>query len=177
MSSKRLWKLLRLKPEDGNLWQAYRKVFIETYVRDAAGNEPTFMDWRERRVMFHRGNFNHAFTRNPNYRSGLDHEPELDIYRAERILWIREVLAASGGTIHLYHQKFEQDGKQKRSQVFYVLDEAYVVVLNEPPTADKPLQFVTAFPTANRDYQREIKRKNGILIDSKRGNAPVLDGD
>ena len=177
MNSTRPWKLLRLKPADGNLWSAYRKVFIDTYVRDAVGNKPIFTDWRKRRVLFHESNFKHAFTRNPNFRSGLHHASELDIQRAQRILWIREVLAASAGTIHLYKQQFVEGGDKKRRQVFYVLDEAYVVVLNEPETAGLPLQFISAYPTADRDYQQEIKRKNGVLIDSRRVNAPVLNGD
>lgn len=59
-----------------------------------------------------------------------------------------------------------------------MVEEAYVVVLNEPSDPNAPLQFVTAFPTSDRDYDREIKRKGGMLIDSRRGRkAPVLDGD
>lgn len=71
-----------------------------------------------------------------------------------------------------------QKGDQKRRQVFYVVEEAYVVVLNEPSDPNAPLQFVTAYPTSDRGYDREIKRKGGVLIDSRRGRkAPVLDGD
>ncbi len=178
MSVTHLWKLLRLKPADGDLWKAYRKVFIETYVRDSAGIEPVFTDWRGRRVMFHAGNFKHAFTRNPNFREGLEHKEELDERRAQRVLWIKEVLAASAGDIRQYREQFMQAGDTKRRRVFYVVEEAYVVVLDEPPTPDAPLQFVSAYPTAGRDYQKEIKRKGGMLIDSRRGRkAPVLDGD
>lgn len=178
MSGTHLWKLLRLKPADGDLWKAYRKVFVETYVRDAAGNEPMLTDWRGRRVMFYASNFKHAFTRNPNFREGLDHKVELDERRAQRVLWIKEVLAASAGDIRQYREQFMQDGGTKRRRVFYVMEEAYVVVLDEPPDSDAPLQFVSAYPTAGRDYQKEIKRKGGMLIDSRRGRkAPVLDGD
>jgi len=178
MSGGHLWKLLRLKPADGDLWKAYRQVFIETYVRDAMGNTPLFTDWRGRGVKFHAGNFAHAFTRNPNFREGLNHKPELDERRAQRVLWIKEVLAVSAGTIHLYREQFVQEGDRKRRRVFFVVEEAYVVVFDEPPSSEAPLQFITAYPTADRDYQREIKRKQGMLIDSRRGlNAPVLDGD
>jgi hypothetical protein len=182
-----LWKLLRLKPPDGNLWAAYRHVFIETYVRDENGNEPLFTDWRGRRVKFGEGSFKHAFTRNPNFREGLDHTNELDRQRAERMLWIREVLAASAGSLQLYREQFQEGGKTKRRRLFYVIEEAYVVILNEPADADEPLQFVSAYPTTDRDYKNEIRRKNGALIDQRRGkptetaaeegNAPVLDGD
>jgi hypothetical protein len=177
MSGAHLWKLLRLKPADGDLWKAYRKVFIETYVRDAAGNEPLFMDWRGRRVKFHAGNFAHAFTRNPNFREGLDHKSELDERRAQRVLWIKEVLVVSAGTVHLFREQFIQNGDRKRRRVFFVVEETYVVVLDEPPDSEAPLQFVTAYPSVNRNYEREIKRKGGVLIESRRGKAPVLDGD
>lgn len=163
-----LWKLLRLKPEDGDLWKAYRRVFIETYVRDASGNTPPFSDWSGRPVKFGVDGFAHAFTRNPNYRQGLDHVAALDRQRAERMLWIREVLNASAGTLRRYAEQFKEAGRPKRRRVFYVVEESYVVVLNEPPDAEQPLQFVTAYPTANRDYEREIKRKNGALMEERR---------
>lgn len=168
-----LWKLLRLKPQDGDLWKAYQRVFVETYVRDAEGNEPEFTDWRGRQIKFGKASFKHAFTRNPNFRQGLDHCNELDLGRAERMLWIREVLNASAGNLMLYREQFEDGGKAKRRQVFYVIEEAYVVILNEPVDASKPLQFVSAFPAKSRDYQQEIKRKNGALIDQRRGKSPV----
>ncbi len=102
----------------------------------------------------------------------------MDDRRAQRVLWIKEVLAASAGDIRQYREQFMQDGGTKRRRVFYVVEEAYVVVLDEPPDNDAPLQFVSAYPTAGRDYQKEIKRKGGMLIDSRRGRkAPVLDGD
>lgn len=163
-----LWKLLRLKPDDGNLWNAYRRVFIETYVRDAYGNAPSFTDWTGRPVKFGFCSFDHAFTRNPNFRQGFDHEAELDRQRAERMIWIREVLNASAGTLRRYAEQFKEDGKPKRRRIFYVVEEAYVVVLNEPLDANQPLQFITAYPTASRDYEREIKRKNGALMEEKR---------
>lgn len=163
-----LWKLLRLKPEDGNLWNAYRRVFNETYVRDTNGNPPSFTDWSGRPVKFGADSFTHAFTRNPNFRQGLDHAAELDRQRAERMLWIREVLNASAGTLRRYAEQFKEGGKPKRRRIFYVVEEAYVVVLNEPPDTNQPLQFISAFPTVSRDYEREIKRKNGALMEEKR---------
>lgn len=183
-----LWKLLRLKPEDGDLWAAYRRVFIETYVRDAQGNEPQFTDWHGRQVKFGAASFKHAFTRNPRFREGLDHTNELDRRRAERMLWIKEVLGASAGSLQLYREQFQENGDTKRRRLFYVIEEAYVVILNEPADPQAPLQFISAYPTTDRDYKSEIRRKNGALIDQRRGkpiqtnvegekNAPVLDGD
>ena len=163
-----LWRLLRLEPTDGDLWRAYRRVFIETYVRDATGESPLFTDWTGRQVKFGEGSFKHAFTRNANFRQGLDHSVELDLRRAERMLWIREVLNASAGTLRRYVEQFKEDGKPKRRRVFYVVEEAYVVVLNEPLDPTEPLQFASAYPTAGRDYEREIKRKNGALLEEKR---------
>jgi len=171
-----LWKLLRLKPQDGDLWKAYRRVFMETYVRDAQGNEPVFADWRGRLIKFGAGSFKHAFTRNPNFRQGLDHENELDLRRAERVLWIKEVLNVSAGTVLVYREQFAENGKPKRRRLFYVIEEAYVVIFNEPPDPAEPLQFVSAYPTSDRDYQQEIRRKNGALIDQKRGK-PAQDGN
>lgn len=163
-----LWKLLRLKPQDGNLWKAYQQIFLETYVRDREGNEPLFTDWRGRGIKFGAGSFKHAFTRNPNFRQGLDHENELDLRRAERVLWIREVLNVSAGTVTLYREQFTENNKPKRRRLFYVIEEAYVVIFNEPPDSTEPLQFVSAYPTDDRNYQQEIKRKNGALIDQRR---------
>jgi hypothetical protein len=163
-----LWKLLRLKPVDGDLWKAYRRVYIETYVRDSNGVEPCLHDWRGRPIKFGIGAFKHAFTRNPNYRQGLNHSNELDLRRAERILWIKEVLAASAGNISLYQEQFQEGGDTKRRKLFYVIEEAYVVIFNEPADKQAPLQFVSAFPTTDRDYKEEIRRKNGALIDQRK---------
>ena len=171
-----LWKLLRLKPPDGNLWKAYRRVFIETYVRDPQGNEPVFTDWRGRPIKFGADSFKHAFTRNPNFRQGMEHENELDLRRAERMLWIREVLNVTAGTVLLYREQFAENNKPKRRRLFYVIEEAYVVIFNEPAEPSEPLQFVSAYPTSDRDYQQEIRRKNGALIEQRRGKA-VPDGD
>lgn len=166
-----LWKLLRLKPADGDLWKAYRRVYLDTYVRDSNGVEPLFQDWRGRRIKFGRDAFRHAFTRNPNFRQGMQHSNELDLRRAERMLWIKEVLAASAGTISLYREQFTEDGEPKRRRLFYVIEEAYVVVFNEPADPTAPLQFISAYPTSDRDYQREIRRKNGALIDQRRART------
>lgn len=184
MSGSHLWKLLRLKPADGDLWHAYRRVFIETYVRDTNGKEPIFNDWTGRRVKFGPDNFEHAFTRNPGFRQGSNYTVELDPHRAERMLWIREVLGQTAGTLRRYAEQFHEQGRKKRRRVFYVVEEAYVVVLDEPEDGAKPLQFVSAYPTAGRDYEREIKRKGGALMEERRvkppaekEKAPVLDGD
>lgn len=142
---------------------------METYVRDAQGNEPVFTDWRGRQIKFGASSFKHAFTRNPNFRQGLNHENELDLRRAERVLWIKEVLNVSAGTVLLYWEQFAENNKPKRRRLFYVIEEAYVVIFNEPSDPSEPLQFVSAYPTSDRDYQQEIRRKNGALIDQKRG--------
>jgi len=74
----------------------------------------------------------------------------------------------SAGTISLYIEQFQEDGKTKRRKLFYVIEEAYVVVFNEPADTNAPLQFVSAYPTNDRDYKREIRRKNGALIEQRR---------
>lgn len=182
-----LWPLLRLTPEDGDLWAAYRRVYLETYVRDREGNTPYFADWRGRQVKFGADSFKHAFTRNPRFREGAGHTNELDRRRAERMLWIGEVLVASAGKLELYRQQFQEDGRSKRRHLFYVVEEAYVVILNEPADRNEALQFLSAYPTSDRDYRNEIRKKNGALLEQRcakaanstggEENAPVLDGD
>lgn len=84
------------------------------------------------------------------------------------MLWIREILNASAGHLQLYKEQFKEDGKQKRRRLFYVVEEAYVVIFDEPENPEHPLQFVSAYPTSDRDYKNEIKKKNGALIDQRR---------
>lgn len=166
-----LWPLLVLELPDEELWRAYQRVFVETYVRNREGNAPTFSDWRGRQIKFHRENFRHAFTRNPRFREGVDHSVALDLRRAQRVLWIKEAINVSAGTIRLYREQFREDGCQKRRKLFYVVEEAYVVIFNEPTDPQAPLQFVSAYPTDGRDYEREIKHKNGALIDERRAKV------
>ena len=163
-----LWPLLVLELPDEEQWQAYQRVFVETCVRDREGNAPTFSDWRGRQIKIHRENFRHAFTRNPRFREGVNHSAALDLRRAQRVLWIKEAINACAGTIRLYQEQFREDGRPKRRKLFYVVEEAYVVIFNEPANPQAPLQFVSAYPTDSRDYEREIRRKNGALIEERR---------
>jgi hypothetical protein len=66
-----LWPLLRLKANtETELKQLYRKAYLETYIRDADGNEIEIYDWHGRRVRFHARTFDHAFSASSNYRFG-----------------------------------------------------------------------------------------------------------
>lgn len=76
----------------------------------------------------------------------------------------------------LYREQFAENNKPKRRRLFYVIEEAYVVIFNEPADPSEPLQFVSAYPSSDRDYRQEIRRKNGALIDQRQGGA-VPDGD
>ncbi len=169
MSEPKLNKL-RLKPvngewQEGEAWQAYRKVYVETYV---SGTPIT--DWHGRLVKFGRDAFKHAFTETARYREGMDHDAELSFIRAERMLWIKEVLAGNGGLTRVYRETLQDDrgNRRKRRRVYFVVNEMYVVVLDEPDDAAKPLQFVTAFRTTDPSYEQQIKRKKGIFIEEKK---------
>ena len=103
-------------------------------------------------------------------RRQLDHE------RARRILWIAEVLTASSGTIQPYTQtKKDSRGRDKKRRTYVVVDESYVVVLDDPRKPDKPFTFVTAIP-ANPSYiQAKIKQK-AFLVETKVGGMRIEGG-
>jgi len=169
MAERKLQKL-RLKPADGDLWKAYRKVYLETYVKDAAGQAVLITDWHGRQVKFGHDAFRHAFTETARFREGMDHEAELSEIRAQRVLWIKDVLAGEAGLTRVYREHIDdpRGGRRKRRRIYFVVDELYVVVLDEPEDGAKALQFVSAFPTTDPQYERQIKAKRGIFVEEKK---------
>ena len=66
-----LWPLLRLKANtEAELKEQYRKIYLETYVRDAEGKGIELYDWHGRRIRFHARSFDHAFSESSDYRYG-----------------------------------------------------------------------------------------------------------
>lgn len=166
--SDRLWPFLRLKAaNDTELKEKYRQVYLETYVRDADGNEIELYDWTGRRVRFNKYNFDHAFSESLNYKSSAGvHDVPLSIKRAVRILWIREVLAASAGSIERWHNmRRDSRNRPKKHRVLLVIEEKYVVILEEQKDSDD-LQFISAYPT-NDDYINNVIKKESVLIERK----------
>ena len=166
-----LWPKLQLEAEsEEELIAAYRQVYLDTYVFDGNGKKRVFTDWTGAQITFAAGAFDHAFTKARNYREGTCvHDGGFDHERAQRILWIAEVLAASTGTIQRYTQtKKDSRGRYKKRRTYVVVDESYVVVLDDPKKEGQPFHFVTAIP-ANRSYiQTEITQKS-FLAETKVG--------
>ena len=159
-----LWPMLRLSAgTDDDLIEKYREIYIENYVRDAGGNEIIIKDWNGNRVRFVPRSFNHAFSESSNYKlSAGVHNIGFSKERARRILWIREVLCASAGTIQRLHQRRKDSrGNEKKRRVLLVTEERYVVVLQEnAKTGD--LEFISAFP-ADRNYIQKIQRESALV--------------
>ena len=150
--------------------------WLQTYVKDAAGHAVLITDWRGRQVKFGHDAFRHAFTETARLREGLDHEIELSEIRAQRVLWIKEVLAGEAGLTRVYREQPDapRGGRRKRRRVYYVVDERYVVVLDEPEDASQPMHFVTAFVTTDMQYEQQIKRKRGVLLEEKKASLSRL---
>ncbi len=164
-----LWPLLRIKAAtDEEIKEAYRKIFIETYVQSNEGKQIVITDWDGKRVYFNPKNFDHAFSESTDYRFGCgDHDIPLSMKRARRILWIKEVLAASKGTIERRHQarKDSRNRVMKKRRDFIVVEEKYVVVLEERPD-HKEFDFITAFP-ADSSYLEKIRRES-VLVETRK---------
>ena len=163
-----LWPLLRLDaPSDEELQKAYRQVFIETYIKNKNGEEVQVYDWNGNRVHFSAKCFDHAFSESSSYRFGYGiHDIPFSKRRARCVLWIKEVLAASKGTIERRHQvRKDSRNRPKKRRVLIVLEEKYVVVLEERPNPGE-LEFITAFP-ADTDYLDKIK-KESMLVETKK---------
>lgn len=164
-----LWPLLRIKGEtDQELKEKYRDIFLSTYVKTPGGDDIIVKDWNENRILFSPLSFDHAFSEASNYRfSAGVHDVPFSRDRARRVLWIKEALAASAGTIERRHQvrKDDRGRMKKRRRVLVVLEEKYVIILEETEK-DKTLNFITAFP-ANRFYLEKI-RGESALIETKK---------
>lgn len=164
-----LWPQLRLKADsEAELMELYRKVYLETYVYDEQGNRRIFTDWAGCSYQFSPFAFEHAFTESDNYRTSAGVHHKFSLKRARRILWIKEVLALSAGTVQRFAQSRSNDrGNQVKRRTFVVVEERYVVVFDDPKSVGKPYEFVTAFP-ADQAYLDNLKRRS-FLVETKRG--------
>jgi len=158
-----LWPYLRLKADtDEALFEAYRQVYIESYVRNSDGKEVDIFDWMGNRVLFNPRTFDHAFSESTDYRfSNCDHDVPFSKKRARCVLWIKEVLTASKGTIER-RSEYRKDsrGRLKKRRVLILVEDSYVVVLEE--REPKLLEFITAFP-ADQNYLGKIRQRSGLL--------------
>jgi len=163
-----LWPLLKLETHSvEELREVYRKIFIETYVQSAEGKPIEICDWNGERIHFNPKNFDHAFSESTDYRFGLgEHDTPVSIKRVHRIMWIKEVLAASKGTIERRNQmRKDSRNRMKKRRVILVVEERYLVVLEETAKT-RQLEFVSAFP-ASGEYLEKIK-KESVLIETKK---------
>lgn len=169
MTRESLWPFLTFEGlSEKESIAAYRRVYLETYVKKPNGEIPQFHDWTGAQVNFPPWQFNHAFSKSDSYREGLDHD-SFSFERAKRILWIQEVIQASKGTVYRYIQSRESDrGKRVKRRSFLVIEENYLVVLNDPCAEGKPFQFITAYPVYDLDYLRRIKQSS-VLAESRKG--------
>lgn len=165
----KLWPQLRLQADtEQELIEKYRQIYFKTYVFDEDGNMRIFNDWSGVTYQFGKHAFDHAFSESRNYRtsSGI-HDGGFSKPRARRILWIKEVLALSAGTVQRYSQTRNTDrGKKVKRRTLVVVEERYVVVFDNPRQAGGHHQFVTAFP-ADENYLKEIKQ-NSFLVETKK---------
>ncbi|MCP5162423.1 MAG: hypothetical protein H6999_01760 [Hahellaceae bacterium] len=165
-----LWPQLRLKAaSEAELVEKYRSVYLETYVYDETGNQRLFTDWCGVTYQFSAHAFDHAFSESTNYRTSAGiHDGGFSKPRARRMLWIKEVLALTAGTIQRYSQSRQTDrGKTAKRRTLVVVEEKYVVVFDDPRKAGEPYRFVTAFP-ADQSYMERIKRTS-FLVETKKG--------
>lgn len=145
-----------------------RRLFRENYVRYAHGHEPEIRDWHGRRVKFHAPIFDHAFSEASNYRlsAGVHDEP-LSMRRAQRMLWIKEAIAGTAGTIEVRGQmRRDSRGRERKRRTLIVVEERYVVVLQACEKQGYEYEFVTAFP-ADRAYIDKIRRESALLETKK----------
>lgn len=108
-----------------------------------------------------------------DYRFGSGvHDIPFSHKRARRVLWIKEALAASAGTIERRHQiRKDSRGRPKKRRVLIVVEEKYVIVLEETEKGKEHI-FISAFP-ADTSYIEKMRRES-ILIETKN---PSLNGD
>ncbi|WP_035383899.1 hypothetical protein [Ferriphaselus sp. R-1] len=164
MPRESLWPFLTFDGlSDSDLINAYRKVYLETYVQAPDGQRVMLHDWTGAHVNFPPWQFDHAFSKTSQYREGLDHDT-FSLERAKRMLWIREVIQATNGTVFRYVGTRQSGrGRQVKRRSFLVHEENYLVVLNDPDAEGKPFQFITAYPVYDLDYLKRIRRENTLL--------------
>lgn len=149
-------------------------MYLENYIETQDGKKIEIYDWHGTRIYFNSSPsfFNHAFSESSNYRTSYGiHTIPISKKRARCILWIKEVLEASKGTIEVRGQtkKDYKRNKFKQRRSLIVLEESYVVVLEKGEKQNR-FYFITAFP-ADRAYIEEIRRASSFIEMKK---APVL---
>jgi hypothetical protein len=162
--SEHLWPLLRLKADsEAALKEKYREVYVKNYIENADGSPRTISDWQGNQVHFSRTTFDHAFSKSTDYRFNYGgHDLPFAPERARRILWIKETLAGSGGTIERRQQiRKDSRGRPRKRRLLIVNEEGYVVVLEIRNEAGM-LEFITAFP-ADSAYLEKIRRESTLL--------------
>jgi len=166
-----LWPLVRLEAAtEEELIEAYRKLYLETYVKSGV----EYFDWNGNRVYFSARIFDHAFSEGSDYRFNPGvHDLPFSKRRARCILCIKEVLAASKGTIEVL-QQFRKDSRNrmKKRRVLIVVEEKYVVVLDVRDN-HREYDFISAF-LADEGYLKKL-RKGALLLETKK--SPSLNGD
>jgi hypothetical protein len=169
-----LWPLLRIKgASDDEVREKYREIFVSTYVKTKDGEEINITDWNDNRIRFSLLTFDHAFSEATDYRFSYGvHNVPFSYKRACRILWIKEALSASAGTIERRSQlRRDSRGRTRKRRVLIVVEERYVVVL-EDSGKTKELNFISAFP-ADTSYLEKIRRESALLETKN----PSLNGD
>lgn len=159
-----IWPFLRLTAAtDKKLVEAYRQVYLETYVKAPDGKDIELYDWQGNRIFFSARAFDHAFSESTDYRFGSGiHEISFSKRRARCIMWIKEVIAATKGSIERRHQsRKDSRGRLKKRRVLIVIEERYVVVLEERKHL-KELEFITAF-LADESYLQNIRRESSLM--------------
>lgn len=163
-----LWPLLRVDSgSDEELKEKYREIFISTYVQTPSGDKVVITDWKGNRVRFSSHIFEHAFSEATDYRFGGGiHDVPFSRNRARRMLWIKETLAASAGTIERRHQlRKDSRGRPKKRRILIVVEEKYIVVLEETGR-EKELNFISAFP-ADTLYIEKIRQESTLMETKK----------
>lgn len=165
-----LWPFLLFEGLTNNaLIDAYRKVYLDTYVYAPDGSKRIFFDWTGVQINFSSRAFDHAFSSTQGFREGLDHD-SFSLTRAKRMLWIKEVLAGNEGTIRRYNQvRTDNRGRESKRRTFVVCEERYVVVLDDPRKPGTPYQFVTAFFAADMDYLNKSIGRGALIETRKKG--------
>lgn len=153
------WPLYEFQVVDEDeLREKYRAVYLREYVR------ADVRDWNGRRILFHAPTFDHAFSEASRYRTAASvHDVPLSLRRARRILWIKLALAAMDVDIDVIGQiRVDSRGRQRRRRTIIVLENRYVVVLQQCRRDGYAFEFVTAFP-ADAAYLQYLRRGSAIV--------------
>ncbi len=166
------WKLLRLYAKtEIELKEKYKQVYFDEYV-----NKEIF-DWFGNRVIFPFSQFDHAFSESSNYKESFGiHDIPFSERRARYIMWIKDVLNASIGTVD-YSIEYRTELRKKKgkpvvTKSFLLIEERYIIVLDTKPNKSE-LFFITAY-VADKDYIKKLRNRSILLVNKK---VPSSHGD